>query len=215
MKFSVTLLLIAGICLWSFMANKVLAGNSAENEVEKAVHQRYGKNLRGLTRSHDPFWNTRLQGYKVYEIDVFNPSSDLAGRPILWYTLIVPPKGELIFIEDFIEDHEKTLAFMQGMAVLRKAPLDELPQWYARLRRMRILSSSEDIGKTPLPGSIANQEKEKQIAPPVYHVEIGQALFYVLDDPGIASVLRIDLNRKSTGVLTMKAKPFSARGGYQ
>jgi len=68
------------------------------------------------------------------------------------------------------------------------------------------------------PGDLEGEtvQAEKVIAPPAYDaVEGGQhACFYVLADPNITSVLRIDLYRSAAGKLRFTAEMASSRGGY-
>ncbi|MEW6516744.1 MAG: hypothetical protein AB1439_07575 [candidate division FCPU426 bacterium] len=202
MKCVVWLLLLMLLSGW---APLLAAQDAREARMEKLARQHYGENLRGFAPSADPVLAEAFKGYAVYRVDVFNPQSRLAGRTILERTLVAPPKGEPVFLESF----QEVVAFLNSRPVVRKFALKQVVLAFASLGRVKILNRPGDLGGEATP-------QERAIAPPVYQVAGGKqhARFYVLADPNITSVLRIDLDRSAVGKLRFKTEWISSRGGY-
>ena len=190
----ITLLLAAGAAGAAF----------TEADMEKLARQRYGENLRAFEPSEDPFWAARLKGHQVYAVDVFNPQSHLAGRAILWRTWGVLPDGKTMFIESIGDAVE----FLGRIKLSSKTDLKIMTEMLARLLRVRILTKPGDLGE--------GTKEEQVIQPPVYDTvgEERHAGFYVLADPVIFSVLKIDLYLSGTNKLRFTAEVVSSRREY-
>lgn len=176
-----------------------------EVRMEKLARQRYGENLRGFKPAADRLLAAQFKGYGVYQVDVFNPQSRLAGRTILERMLVAPPRGEPVFLEGF----KDVAAFLENQPVVRKFTFPQVVQAFAAFSRVQILNRPGDLGDE-------TNQPERVIAPPAYDAAKGEehARFYVLADPAITSVLRVDLHRSAGGKLRFEAEMTSSRGGY-
>ena len=180
----------------------LLTCEAAEANMIKVARQRYADNYRSCKLAADPLWAARLPGYKVYEVNVFNPASRLAGRETFLYLLLKAPDKSVIFIE---KDQE-AVAFLQAQAVPRHLAITQLVELFARLRRVKILEDWK-------PGT---NPQEKEIVAPVYN-KVGDeqhSEFYVLADPVILSVVKYDFYLSPANTLRIESRWVSSRGGY-
>jgi hypothetical protein len=180
----------------------LLTCEAAEANMKKVARQRYGDNLRSCELVTDPFWAARLPGYKVYEVNVFNPASRLAGREIFWYLLLKAPDKSFVIIEK----NQEAIDFLQTQAVPRHLPFTQLVELFARLLRVKILEEWKP----------ETNPREKEIVAPVYD-QVGDeqhAAFYVLQDPVILSVVKYDVYLSPANALRIESRWVSSRGGY-
>jgi len=181
---------------------------SAPETVKTFLASRYGKNLRDVTPARESLILQYLKGYDVYYVNVWNPRTVIAGRPLFHYALVMGKDGRKTLFED---TYSPALFLQQACTgpITSKTAL-ERAKLYALLCRARIINSAGDLGGPGLAG-------EKAIAAPSVQEKDGTFIisFYGVTDPGIRAVSKFTLSLDKTGKMNvLSIDRCSSRGGY-
>ncbi len=184
------------------------AGAAPPDAVKAFLTSRYGKDLREVTPARDSLILRYLKGFDIYYVNVWNPMTVIAGRPLFHYTLVMGKDGRKTLFQDVYSPalflQEACTGTITEKTALERAKL------YALLCRARIVNSAGELGGSGSAG-------EKAIASPAVKEKNGTFIitFYGVTDPGIRSVSKFTLSLDRTGKMkVLSVDHCSSRGGY-